>query len=369
MQTFLKNIGEIRGVLAAHGAKKPLLVCDAAFERLSVARALEDALMPHAVFCVPGANPVYEDAVRAVRAFLDNGCDFIAAVGGGSTIDTAKCVKLFCAMDSEKNYLSQAYVPNGAALLAVPTTAGTGSESTRFAVVYKDEEKQSLAGDAILPGYILLEPSVLETLPLYQKKCTMLDALCQAVESWWSVNSTEESTALSRRAVRMILGNIDGYLRGGKDAARAMLTASNLAGQAINITQTTAAHAMSYKLTSLYHIPHGHAVVVCLAPVWEYMLENTSQCADARGPDYLRTVFSDIAQAMGANHALAAVVFFKKLLGALGVTAPVGAQKSDLDLLARSVNPVRLKNNPVPIDSRTAYTLYKTILNMEDEHA
>jgi alcohol dehydrogenase class IV len=322
-------------VLAACGAKKPFLVCDAAFERLTIARALKDALMPHAVFCVSGANPVYEDIVHAVRAFLDNGCDFVAAVGGGSTIDTAKCVKLFCAMDSEKNYLSQAYVPNGAALLAVPTTAGTGSESTRFAVVYKDEEKQSLAGDAILPGYILLEPSVLETLPLYQKKCTMLDALCQAVESWWSVNSTGESTALSRRAVRMILGNIDGYLRGGKDAARAMLTASNLAGQAINITQTTAAHAMSYKLTSLYHIPTGTPWSSALRPCGNICWRIPASAPTRAGRTICARFFRILHRPWALTRAGSRCVF-QKAARALGVTARRSARRKAIWICSRA---------------------------------
>lgn len=103
----------------------------------------------------------------------------------------------------------------------------------------------------------------------------MLDALCQGIESWWSVNATEESRKISQKAVAMILENLGGYLSGDQACADNMMIGSNLAGQAINITQTTAAHAMSYKLTSLYKIPHGRAAFVCLPYVWEYMIKNS----------------------------------------------------------------------------------------------
>ena len=89
-------------------------------------------------------------------------------------------------------------------------------------------------------------PELLRTLPDYQKKCTCMDALCHSVESFWSVNSSDESKVYSRKAMRMILDNIDAYLAGDQDAAKTMLRAANYAGRAINITQTTAGHAMSY---------------------------------------------------------------------------------------------------------------------------
>ena len=79
--------------------------------------------------------------------------------------------------------------------LAMPTTAGTGSEATRYAVIYYDGKKQSVTHDSVVPDVAILEPKVLKTLPLYQKKCTMMDALCQGIESWWSMNSTDESKA------------------------------------------------------------------------------------------------------------------------------------------------------------------------------
>ena len=115
-------------------------------------------------------------------------------------------------MDNDINYMQQEYIDSGITLIAVPTTAGTGSESTCHAVIYYEGEKQSISHTSIIPNYAILEPSVLETLPVYQKKCTMLDALCQAIESWWSVNSTEESKEYSRKAILAIKENWEEYI-------------------------------------------------------------------------------------------------------------------------------------------------------------
>lgn len=364
MQKIVSDPRRIAEILAAHKAKKVLLVADRAFEHLAVSDTVRTAAAPYVLFNSFSSNPLYEDVVKGVRVFREEGCDFIVAVGGGSTIDTAKSIKLFSAMDPSRNYLTQDYVKNNVPLLALPTTAGTGCESTHFAVLYYKQEKQSLANDDLLPAYVVLDPSVLTTLPLYQKKCTMLDALCQAIESWWSVHSTEESKALSERAVREILSGKDGYLANTEAGNRSMLTAANLAGQAINIAQTTAAHAMSYKLTSLYRLPHGHAVALCLPHVWNDMLGRIGDCADPRGPEYLRRVFSDIAAALGESDARAAVLQFGLLLGSLRICAPEDARREDLPFLARSVNPVRLKNSPVPVDYRAALKLYEQILHL-----
>lgn len=127
----------------------------------------------------------------------------------------------------------------------------------------------------------------------------MLDALCQGVESWWSINATDESQAYSKAAIETIIRYKNAYLKDfSAEAAEQMLLASNYAGRAINITQTTAPHAMSYKLTSLYQLPHGHAATLCLPAVWQYMTENPDKCIDKRGADYIASTFGQIAKAL-----------------------------------------------------------------------
>ena len=147
----------------------------------------------------------------------------------------------------------------------MPTTAGTGSEATRYAVIYFDGEKQSISDYSCIPSAVLMDASVLKTLPIYQKKSTMMDAFCHAIESYWSVNSSEESRQYSRRAIQLIMENKDLYIGNDETGNTQMLKAAHLAGKAINLTQTTAGHAMCYKLTSLYGIAHGHAAALCVS--------------------------------------------------------------------------------------------------------
>jgi alcohol dehydrogenase class IV len=367
MQKFYTGIIKLQDILMECSPQKVLMVCAESFESLSISGYLKMLPVPFVRFDSFRSNPLYEDVINGVRTFNENGCDFILAVGGGSAMDVAKCIKLFCRMDQNQSLLGQFYERNGIPLLAIPTTSGTGSESTRFAVIYHKGEKQSITNDDILPSHVILEPGVLRTLPVFQKKCTMLDAFCQAVESWWSVNSTDDSRKLSKQAVQMIVSNRMGYLDNNDECNEAMLKASNLAGQAINITQTTAAHAMSYKLTSLYGIPHGYAVAMCLPAVFRYMLEYTDRCIDPRGTEYLRGVFADIAAAAGMNHAEKVVLWLEELLTDLESCVPEKVGMDQLEILARSVNLTRLKNNPVSIGNDTALELYKKILHSKGE--
>ncbi|MGI6089868.1 MAG: phosphonoacetaldehyde reductase [Saccharofermentanales bacterium] len=309
--------------------KKPLLVCDDAFDSFGIEFPCEVTR-----FSDFTSNPDYEDIKSGVKVLRKNKCDFIVAIGGGSSIDTAKSIK----------YYNHINLP----LMAVPTTSGTGSEATHFAVIYRNGKKQSVADERLLPEYVILQADTLKTLPLYQKKCTMLDALCQAIESWWSKKATQESILYSQKAIYLILSNMESYLHNDNDGNTKMLVAANLAGKAINITTTTAPHAMSYKLTSLYGLPHGHAVAICLPKVWRYM-EN----------------FDYIAKALGTEHYEDAVSLFEEMLLELEILPPQNVNEDDLDILTNSVNRQRLSNNPVRLNKSTIKKLYKEILETE----
>lgn len=332
---------DISGLLRTLDGKKILLVCGKSFDRLEIAPAI-DALHPIR-FSAFAPNPVYEDVCAGVELFRREKCDAILAVGGGSAMDVAKCVKLFSGMNPDENYLRQEYADTGVFLAAIPTTAGTGSESTRHAVIYYKGEKQSISHVSLIPQIACLIPSVLKDLPVYQKKCTLLDALGQAIESWWSVSATAESIGYSRSAIGLIRDHWRAYIERGEKAEEILL-AANLAGRAINITATTAAHAMSYKLTSLYGIPHGHAVGLCLPEVWETM-------ADAQ---HLRQVFAQLPVDLN---------WVRGLLAEMEMEYPVsGNREEELEILAASVNPVRLKNNPVVLGKDILKAMYERIV-------
>jgi alcohol dehydrogenase class IV len=363
MQTILTGIGELELALRRFGVKKAFLVCDPAFDLLPIRDCVLEACRPPFRFKGFTPNPKYEEAEIGANLFRGSGCNGIVAVGGGSALDVAKCVRAFAGMDPAKNYLEQPYPENGAPLIAIPTTAGTGSESTQYVALYRDGEKQSLAYERLLPDCAILEPDVLKTLPGYQRKCTMLDALCHAVESWWSIPSTPESQALSRRALTGIMRHMEAYLANTPEGNRGMQMAANLAGQAINLSPTTAAHAMSYKLTTLYGLPHGLAAGLCLPHLWEYMIGHIAACRDPRGGAALMETLDDIARALGAEGVRSGARRVYEILDALGLAVPPKATEEEIRSLARSVNPVRLKNFPAPIDEGAAEALYREILN------
>lgn len=349
---------------ALEGSTKILLVCDSSFPFLSIKENIEHMGVPYVVFSDFTPNPLYEDVCKGVDLFQITKCDTILAVGGGSSLDVAKCIKLYCRMSKDDIYLNQEYKDTGVKLIAIPTTAGTGSESTRYAVIYYEGKKQSVTHDSIIPNVVVLEPKVLKTLPLYQKKCTMLDALCQGIESWWSVNSTDESKKLSKDAVETIMKWWYEYIFENTDeSARQIMQAANLAGQAICITQTTAPHAFSYKITSLYKLPHGHAAAVGMAEIWEYMLSHPEKCIDPRGKDYLNSIFCDIAHAMGVDNPYAARDIFCHMLKDMDIQSPEATDKGkELEILSTSVNPIRLKNNPIELGSETICWLFDSII-------
>jgi len=363
--TTENNYAQIDQLLGSMGIRSLFVVCDAAYGFLRIKNyfdTIEERLgISVCYFSDFKPNPLYESVVEGVRVFNENKCEMIAAVGGGSAMDVAKCIKLYSNMDNDKNYLEQEIVPNDIPLLAVPTTAGTGSEATRYAVIYYNGEKQSVSDYSAIPSIVLLDASSLKTLPMYQKKSTMLDALCHAIESFWSVNSTDESKEYSKEAIKLILEYKDAYLSNDDSGNENMLRAANIAGKAINITQTTAGHAMCYKLTSLYGIAHGHAAALCVDKLWRYMLDNTDKCIDGRGSNYLEGVFADIANAMNINEPKQAAELFSKLIKELEFEIPK-AEAEDYAILKTSVNPTRLKNNPVGLSEEVINRLYHEIL-------
>ena len=325
------------------GIRRPFLICGKSFDRLPCA-GWAIARAPRFQEIVP--NPDIRDVLCARAAFAASGCDGLVAVGGGSAIDTAKGVKAF--IDQPEGF-GNPLMPNSLPLIAVPTTAGSGSESTAVAVIYQNGQKQSVSHPSLLPQGALLDGALLSSLPPYQKKCTLLDALCQAIESHWSRRATAESRQVAERAVRGILPAIAPYLAGDGGAAQAMMNAANLAGQAICLTATTAPHAMSYQLTMRYGLPHGHAVAVCLLSVWRFM--------QAHGDEALLRELDAVAALWGEKDGAAGLAAYANLLRRLDIQPPA-LRAEDMDFLVSSVNVERLSNHPLalgPEDIRKIY--------------
>jgi len=300
--------------------KKLFLVCGKSFDKFAFADEVKKS--KYVRFGDFTSNPLYEEVIDGVSRFENSGCDTILAVGGGSAIDVAKAIKYYSKLNAE--------------IIAIPTTSGTGSESTHFAVIYKEGVKQSIADPSLLPEVVILEDSALDNVPEYIRKTTMLDALCHAIESYWSKKSSEESRKIAEQAIQEILANKSSYLNNESLGNAGMLNAANLAGQAINLTTTTAAHAMCYKITSLYGFAHGHAVALCLPEVWRV---NKTEIPRITVDDFVN-IFNE----MNLEH-------------------PVSeTREQDIDLLVESVNPQRLENNPIALDRDAIRQMYERII-------
>lgn len=364
-QRFLDNITELTEILKEKNVKSLMMVCDSFFPKLKEYGKIKEVIQKTEAkiieFTEFEPNPQYTSVAKAVRLFEDNECTFIIAVGGGSAIDVAKCIKAYAGMDRGKIYLKQDIVDNGVKLLAVPTTSGTGSESTKFAVIYYDGEKQSVNHEKVLPEYVWLEPETIYSLPEYQKKCTMMDALCHSIESMWSMKSTEESRKYSKKAIAGILANKDKYLENDAEAVKNIMLAANYAGKAINITTTTAGHAMCYKITSLFKIPHGHAAIICLPKLWKYMITHMSQCSDKRGEAFLNDIFLQIAESFGKSNPKEAAEYIENIILELGLGTPALENEEQMETLVKSVNVERLGNNPVMLSEQDLRNIYKEI--------
>ena len=300
-------------------------------------------------------NPKYEEVVEGVKLFNKSKANCIIAIGGGSAMDVAKCIKAYSTMDPKENYLKQEIVDNKIPLIAVPTTAGTGSERTRYAVIYFEGKKQSVTSNYIIPNVVLFDSNFLKTLPMFQKKATVLDTFSHSIESYWSVNKTEESIKYSTKALRILLKNMNKYFKEDESVYDKMLEASFYAGKAINITQTTAGHAMSYKITSLYRTPHGLAAALVNSELLPYMIENT------KDKDLLKT-FDGLKDILKLKDLDALKGYIRKLLKKLDLYN-VEVNRDDIDTLVDNVNPDRLKNNPFKLDKDDIRKIYNNIFD------
>ncbi|MFI3249337.1 MAG: phosphonoacetaldehyde reductase [Eubacteriales bacterium] len=312
------------------------------------------------------SNPTTEEVKLGIEFFHEQQCDGILAVGGGSAMDVGKSIKLFFAekrplkFDMNPNYVGK--IP----LICVPTTAGTGSEATDFVVVYHNKVKLSLVHPDILPDFVVLEPEFLKSLPLYQKKSAMMDALCQGIESFWSISATQESKSLVREGIPLILNHYQEYLENGEEGRKNLLYGSHLMGKAIKITKTTAPHAMSYGITSRFSLPHGHAVSLCLVEVWEDLLQ-AETTRHEQGLPYLKETLSELSSIFGVETNEKGVEIFEKLRLELGLDFSETATNEDICKLCQTVNVERLSNHPVQLSEKKLEKLYRKILNCEEK--
>lgn len=276
-------IGSVKGIPDILKKKKcsaALIITDAGIRSLGLTRRLEKTLddngIPYFIYDRTVANPTTANVAEALSIYQENGCDAIIGFGGGSSMDCAKAVGARAVKPKQslarmKGILKvRKKLP---LLIAIPTTAGTGSETTLAAVITDAETRHKYAINdfPLIPRYAVLDPKVTASLPPSITAATGMDALTHAVEAFIGNSTTYGTRQNALLAVRLIFENIDTVYHDGKniDARRNMLHASFYAGCAFTKSYVGYVHAVAHSLGGEYNVPHGLANAVILPLVLE----------------------------------------------------------------------------------------------------
>jgi len=352
-------VRQLRQIAASLGAR-PLLVADRDLVRLPLWSRIQEALPGIPAFSDVTPDPTV-GTVDALAALLrDQRHDLVVAVGGGSAMDCAKAGACLAAgelpsiraVHSEGVALDPARLP----LIAVPTTAGTGSEVTPFAVL-NDPEKQRkgpIAGDALYPVHAVVDPELTYSLPRKVTVVTGLDALSHAIEGYWSRGHQPLCDLLAVEAARLICRYLPRAAQQPDDAeARAgMSYAATLAGAAFQLPKNAMVHACSFPLSTRYHLPHGAACAFTL----EEAIRFNAPVMGERMTAFLRGIgLSDAEE-------LTALVRELKQLGRLPCTLrEAGIPPEAIPQLARESFHPLMNNNPRTMTEDDLIAMYQRL--------
>lgn len=363
------KLRELEAILVQENAKRILLVTGKHSYQACGAEAAIRPMLAHldvAHFSDFAQNPQFEDICRGVGLAKAFAPDLIVAVGGGSVLDMAKLQGIFAANSADVAASIRGDIslqPSRIPMVAIPTTAGTGSEATHFAVAYIGHSKYSVAHASMLPRFAVVDPDLTRHLPPRLTAVTGLDALCQAIESYWAVNATDESRAYAEEAITLLMTWLERAVNHpGSESRGAVSYAAYLAGKAINISKTTAPHAISYSLTSFFGVSHGHAVALTLGKCF---LVNAGaapeQICHPWGERFQSSMMPRLYALLGETSAEGCEARWQALLAAIGLEsrlADVGVRsETDLHTLTSNVNLERLSNHPVRLSSTDLYKL------------
>ncbi|MBI2113285.1 MAG: phosphonoacetaldehyde reductase [Candidatus Wildermuthbacteria bacterium] len=353
------SISRFAEILEHEKPRKIFLVADKGAYGKSGAENLLSPMLSRAqsfVFSDFGENPKIQDIEKGIEEYNSFFPDVVVAVGGGSALDMAKSVNVLANQKGNPlDYvLKRKEITNqGKPLVAIPTTAGTGAEATHFAVIYLDKTKHSLAHAFVKPTYSIVDPQLTFSLPPRITASTGMDALSQAIESFWSNKSTEESKGYAREAISFILPNLSAAVNSPTPEAReAMSKGAHLAGKAIDISQTTASHAISYPITSFFGVPHGHAVGLTIPSMVLFNSEaDEKSVSDERGLEYVKETMAELLEMLGSKNGedtkqkiedLMKEIHLETKLGDLGIQTKEDRER----IVENGFNPERMKNNP-----------------------
>ena len=318
---LIRGVGGVPAVLRAHDIDCVMLVTDAGVHGLGLTAHLEELLKAAHIRCVvydgTVANPTVANVEQARMLYLENGCQGLIAFGGGSSMDCAKALgarivrpnKPLARMEGLLQVLRRLPL-----LIAVPTTAGTGSETTLAAVITDEKlhHKYPINDFALIPHYAVLDPDVTLGLPPHLTATTGMDALTHAVEAYIGRSTTKGTRAAAIEAVQLIFANLpEAYFNGhDRDARANMLRAAYLAGTAFTKSYVGYVHAVAHSLGGRYGIAHGLANSVLLPVVlkaygpaaWKKLAElaRAAGVSSAASDEEAAKAFIDAMEAMNA---------------------------------------------------------------------
>ena len=375
-----KVIGSVKAlpdIILKKKCSKVLIITDSGIRKLGLTRRLEKALDAAGIPCIiydkTVANPTTVNVAEAVKLYLDNGCDCIIGFGGGSSMDCAKAVGARIAKPKQslakmKGILKvRRKLP---LLMAVPTTAGTGSETTLAAVITDAQTRYKYAINdfPLIPRYAVLDPKVTLSLPPFITATTGMDALTHAVEAYIGNSTTYGTRKDALLAVKLIFENIDTAYEDGSniEARRNMLHASFYAGCAFTKSYVGYVHAIAHSLGGEYNVPHGLANAVILPMLLEAYGEKIhkklARLAIAAG-----LADEDTPCSEAAGQFIRAVKDMKKRFG-IGDHIPE-IQETDIPKLAHYADKEANPLYPVPVlmDAAKLESFYRILMTETGE--
>ncbi len=338
-------IAEIPGVLSARGYKKVFVCSDPDLVKFGitakVTALLDEAKIPYVLFSDIKANPTIENVQAGVAAFKASGADSIVAIGGGSSMDTAKAVGIIATNPEYADVRSLegvAPTKNHATFtIAVPTTAGTAAEVTINYVITDVEKKRKFVcvDTNDIPEIAVVDPDMMSTMPKGLTAATGMDALTHAIEGYITKAAWEMTDMFHIKAIELIAKSLRGAVDNTPEGREGMALAQYIAGQGFSNVGLGIVHSMAHGLGALYDTPHGVANAILLPAIMEYN-------APATGEKY-----RDIAKAMGVEgtekmtqdeYRAAAVEAVRKLAEDVGIPANLKGilKEEDIQFLAES---------------------------------
>ncbi|MBE2167757.1 MULTISPECIES: iron-containing alcohol dehydrogenase [unclassified Cobetia] len=367
-------INQVPELLEKNSFKRAFLVSDQGVKSAGILSIVEDVLecngISTCVYTEISPNPTVEEVQTAHSASLDFAPDIIIGIGGGSPIDAAKVLAVLSTNPIEVADLEgvDKYHNFPVPLLAIPTTAGTGSEVTVFSVITDKSRdyKITIGGRSMAPKWAFLDPGLTQSLPQSITASTGLDALVHAIESYTSTMSSPLSELFSTEAIKLISRNLRQAVFNGSnlEARSSMIYASLLAGVAFSNTRLGNVHAMSHPLSAIYNVPHGVANAMLLPTVMKFNLLSVPE------------KFSDIALLMGVprtssdtilSHAYKSIDTVETLSRDIGIPdsfTQFGVVKSSIPNMAKdAMKSGNISVNPRKSKLQDIIELYESVID------